>query len=53
MSIKEEAIQLIDNMPDNEVVKVVAFIRGSYGKNSAENRPSIICRRHPIRFRHK
>ena len=32
MSIKEEAIQLIDKMPDNEVVKVVAFIRGSHGK---------------------
>lgn len=40
MSIKEEAIQLIDNMPDNEVVKVVAFIRGSHGKNANENRRS-------------
>ena len=40
MSIKEEAIQLIDNLPDNEVVKVIAFIRGSHGNRADENERS-------------
>ena len=38
MSIKEEAYQLIDEMSDKEVVKVVAFIKGVNKSNNDESK---------------